>query len=331
MERPILEVQDLKKWFPLRRGFFASVFERGSQKYVKAVDGISFKVNPREVFGLAGESGCGKTTTGKTILRLLEPTHGRILFKGVDVTSIRKKELKVMRRKMQIIYQDPYESMDPRMNVETIISEPIRVHKLTSGKEIHEMVYSALEAVELIPPEDFIKRYPHELSGGQRQRVAVARALVLNPEFIVADEPVSMLDVSIRAEVLNLLLKFREERDISYIFITHDLAIARHVCDKIAIMYLGKIVEMGTIDEVVKKPLHPYTNALLAAVPVPNPAAEKPPVDITGDVPNAIDIPPGCRFHPRCPYATEVCRREEPQTVTVGTGHYVTCHLIGKK
>jgi len=327
MSQPVIDVQNLKKWFPLRKGFFASIFEK-EQRYVKAVDGVSFQIRQGEVFGLAGESGCGKTTTGKAILRLVEPTDGKVFFKGIDVTSLRGKELKLMRRKMQIIYQDPYESLNPRMNVETIISEPIRVHKLANRKEIRKKVISVLEEVELTPAEDFIRRYPHELSGGQRQRVAVARALVLEPEFIVADEPVSMLDVSIRAEVLNLLIKLKNERGISYLFITHDLAIARHMCDKIAIMYLGKIVEMGKVEDVIKNPLHPYSKALLAAVPVPDPTIKRPSAKIKGEVPSAINIPPGCRFHPRCPYATESCKKEEPLMINAGSEHYVACHLI---
>ena len=329
MAESILNVRNLKKWFPLRRGKLSKLFGRGTQEYVKAVDGVSFNINEGEVFGLAGESGCGKTTTGKTILRLIEPTYGEVYFKGVNMMTISEREMKPMRRRMQIIYQDPYDSLNPRMTVETIISEPIRVHKLAEGREREEKLLQALEDVELTPPEEFLHRYPHELSGGQRQRVAVARALVLNPIFIVADEPVSMLDVSIRAEILNLMLKLREERGISYLFITHDLAIARHMCDRIAIMYLGKIVELGPTDKIVRQPIHPYTTALIMVVPVPDPTLTRPPIKITGQVPTPINPPQGCRFHPRCPYAKEICKKEEPSFTEIEKDHFVACHLFG--
>ena len=325
--KPLLEVRGLKKYFPLRRGFFQSLI--GRQEWIKAVDDVSFEVLPGEVFGLAGESGCGKTTTGKTILRLLEPTAGEVIFDGVGIFGLQPSELKPYRRRMQIIYQDPYESLNPRMNVFDIISEGIDIHNLAdtpSKKE--ELVLSALEMVDLIPPEEFLYRYPHELSGGQRQRVCIARVLVLKPDFIVADEPVSMLDVSIRASILQLMLRWKEEANISYLFITHDLAVARHMCDRIAIMYLGKIVEMGDIEEVVEDPNHPYTQALMAAVPVPDPTAEKAKAMITGEVPTPVNPPSGCRFHPRCPHATERCRREEPEFKEVREGHLVACHLL---
>ncbi|UCH57154.1 MAG: ABC transporter ATP-binding protein [Candidatus Bathyarchaeota archaeon] len=323
-----LRVVDLKKWFPVRRGIFSSLLGRKTQ-HVKAVDGVSFNVRRGEIFGLAGESGCGKTTAGKTILRLLEPTGGEIYFQGQNITDIGKKDMKELRRKMQIIYQDPYESLNPRMTVYDIIAEPINIHGLASTpSEMEDLIYKSLDDVELAPPEDFITRFPHELSGGQRQRVAVARSLVMNPSFIVADEPISMLDVSIRAGLLKVMFKSREAKGDTYIFITHDLAYARHICDRGAIMYLGKIVELGTMDDLVKNPLHPYTIALMVAVPVPDPRLEKARAIIGGEVPTPIDPPPGCRFHPRCSRATERCRSELPQLVEIETGHFVACHNL---
>lgn len=321
-----LEVENLKKWFPVRKGVVSTLLSRKT-KYVKAVDDVSFDVKKGEIFGLAGESGCGKTTTGKTVLRLLEPTAGRVFFEGREITALNKVEMKEMRRKMQIVYQDPYQSLNPRMTIFDIISEPINVHRLSGSlSETEEMVHKSLEEVELIPAEEFVYRFPHELSGGQRQRVAVARTLVLQPSFIVADEPISMLDVSIRAGILKLMLQTREAQDITYIFITHDLAYARHICHRGAIMYLGKIVELATIDHLVMHPLHPYTTALMAAVPVPDPAYEKARAVIGGEVPTPINPPPGCRFHPRCSKATDVCRRDEPELIEVGDGHFVACH-----
>jgi len=321
-----LKVVNLKKWFPVRRGIVSTLLSR-KMEYVQAVDGVSFEVRKGEIFGLAGESGCGKTTTGKTILRLLEPTSGEIYFGGQDITALNKMDMKKMRQKMQIIYQDPYESINPRMTVFDIISEPISVHKLAESlAETEEIVYKSLEEVELLPAEDFVQRFPHELSGGQRQRVAIARTIVLQPSFIVADEPISMLDVSIRAGILKLMLKTREAQDITYIFITHDLAYARHICHRGAIMYLGKIVEMTSMDDLVKNPLHPYTKALMMAVPIPDPTYEKARAVISGEVPTPINPPPGCRFHPRCSQASDICSREEPKLVEMGDGHFVACH-----
>jgi len=323
-----LKVVDLKKWFPVRMGVVSRLLSR-KPKHVKAVDGVSFEVKKGEIFGLAGESGCGKTTTGKTILRLLEPTGGEIYFQGENITSLGKTEIKNLRKKMQIVYQDPYESLNPRMTVYDIISEPIDVHKLAdSPAEKEEIIYDVLKDVELVPQEEFIMRYPHELSGGQRQRVAIARTLVMKPSFIVADEPISMLDVSIRAGILKMMLRTGEAGGISYIFVTHDLAYARHICDRGAIMYLGKIVEMGTMDALVKNPLHPYTVALMTAVPVPDPRLEKARAIIGGEVPTPIDPPSGCRFHPRCSKCMETCREGEPVLREVENGHYVACHKI---
>ncbi|MEM2614793.1 MAG: ATP-binding cassette domain-containing protein [Nitrososphaerota archaeon] len=325
----LIEVVNLKKWFPLRTGFLSTLIKK--ELYVKAVDSISFDIRKGEIFGLAGESGSGKTTTGKLLIRLLKPTDGKILFKGEDVSKYPESKLKSYRKKVQIVFQDPYESLNPRMLVEDILSEPLLVHGVIDTKEISEKIYNVMEAVKLTPPEEFLQRYPHELSGGQRQRVATARALMLDPEFIVADEPVSMLDVSIRAEVLNVILDLREKYNVTFLFITHDLALARHICDRIAVMYLGKVVEMADVDNIVYDPLHPYTKALIEAVPVPDPTARRIEVVIKGEIPSPVNPPPGCRFHTRCPSMLgEICRTVEPELIEFKKDHFVACHLYKK-
>jgi len=325
-ENIVIEAVDLTKYFPLAKGFVETLFAR-KQSFVRAVDKISFNIKLGEVFGLAGESGSGKTTTGRLLLRLIEPTSGKIIFKGQDLGGLPEKKLKPLRRKMQIIFQDPYESLNPRMTISDILAEPLRVQKLaTSEAEIEEKTSEILESVELTPPGEFLLRYPHELSGGQRQRVAVARAFILKPEFVVADEPVSMLDVSIRAEILNLMHDLTGKLNVSFLYITHDLALARHMCDRIAIMYLGKIVEMGSVEDIVYKPLHPYTNALIDAVPTPDPTAKRVRAVISGEIPSPINPPPGCRFHTRCPVAEDICRQKEPELIEVGKEHFVACH-----
>lgn len=327
-ENTVVEVTDLMKWFPVRTGFLSTLFSR-KQLFVRAVDGISFRVKKGEIFGLAGESGSGKTTTGRVLLRLIEPTSGSILFEGKDATTLTEAELKPLRRKMQMIFQDPYESLNPRMTITNIISEPLNVQGIGSETERREKVRMILEAVELLPPEEFLFRYPHELSGGQRQRVAVARAFVLDPKFVVADEPVSMLDVSIRAEILDLMFTMVEKHNASFLYITHDLALARHMCDRIAIMYLGKIMEKASAEKIVYEPLHPYTKALISAVPSPDPTAERIEIVIKGEIPSPINPPSGCRFHTRCPIAEHpLCSTKEPPLVDHGDQHYAACHLI---
>jgi len=346
-EEHVLEVEKLKKHFPLKKGFLSS-FTR-EEVTVKAVDGVSFVVKKGEILGLAGESGSGKTTTGRLLLRLVEPTEGSVFFNGmdfsrfsdseakylrgktepngIDITKLNDSEMKPLRRDMQIIFQDPFESLDPRMTIKEIIAEPLRVQKVAKNEdELEERVKAIMRDVEVVPPEEFMHRYPHELSGGQRQRVAVARAFVLDPKFVVADEPVSMLDVSIRAEILNLMVDLVKKRGASVVFITHDLAVTKHVCDRVIIMYLGKMMEMASSTNLIDLPLHPYTKALIAAVPVPDPSYRRTEV-ISGEIPSPVNPPPGCRFNTRCPYAHDRCIREEPPLVEVEKDHFVACHL----
>jgi len=287
-------------------------------------------VKKGSVVCLVGESGSGKTTTARAILRLVEPTGGKVIYEGKNILEIPKKELRKWRKEAQIIFQDPYESLDPRMTVYDTLSEPLRVNKLIgSEEEERELVSKVLEDVRLVPPEEFMGRFPHELSGGQRQRVAIARALILNPKFIVADEPVSMLDASIRTQILNLMMDLRDMYGLTYLYITHDLAQARYMGSDIVVMYLGKAVEVGSVEEVIREPMHPYTKVLISHVPVPDPkvAATRKKIEIKGEPPSPIDLPPGCRFGPRCPFAKEICFKEEPELRWVN-GRMVACHLV---
>jgi len=327
----ILEARDLKVWFPVRSGLLASLF-KGEEKFVHAVDGVNFAVRRGEVFCLVGESGCGKTTTARCILRLIEPTSGTVNFsedgETVDLCSAGKQEIRNIRPKIQLIFQDPYESLDPKLSVLDQLSEPLEVNKVggTRTERMHRIL-TGLSNVGLIPPETFLYRYPHELSGGQRQRVGIASSMILDPSFLIADEPVSMVDVSMRADILRIMLDIKKRGKATFLFITHDFSLAWVVGDTIAVMYSGKIVEMATSFELIREPKHPYTRALVSVVPVPDPRYERRKVILKGEVPDPVDVPKGCRFHPRCPISKERCKIEEPEMRDIGAEHFVACHF----
>ncbi len=318
-EKVLLEVIDVKKYFPVQKGTFGKV-----ETYVRAVDGVSFKIKEGETFGLVGESGCGKTTLGRVILNLTPPTSGKIIFNGIDLSKVGKKEMWKLRKEMQIIFQDPYSSLNPRIPIGNAIAEGMKIHKMYNRKERKKRLLELIKEVGL--EEDQLNRYPHEFSGGQRQRIGIARALALNPKFIVADEPVASLDVSIQAQIINLLKDLQAKYNLSYLFISHDLNVIENICNRIAVMYLGKIVEMGKKEDIYSKPLHPYTRFLLLATPTIDVDTKKEKVILGGDVPSPLNPPSGCRFHPRCPYCQEKCKKEEPKLIDFGNERFVACH-----
>jgi peptide/nickel transport system ATP-binding protein len=327
---PLLKLINIKKWFPVRKGILENIFSGNEPEFVRAVDGVSFEIQRGEVFGLVGESGSGKTTIGRLALRLLEPTEGEVYFDGVDLSGFPKEDLRKLRFRMQVIFQDPMASLNPRMDVKTAISHPLEIHHPDKKESWNEIINNILEDVGLIPPEAFLNKYPHHLSGGQRQRVVIARALVTNPDLILADEPIAMADVSVRALLLDLMRKLKDEHNLTYLFITHDLATTKYICDRIGVMYLGKLVEVGNLEGLYSKPLHPYTQALMAAVPIPDPDRRRTQPLPRGEIPSPINPPLGCRFHPRCPYVEDICGRDEPELREIQPGHTVACHFAEK-
>lgn len=317
----MLKVENLKKHFPVRKGFFSKIVN-----HVYAVDGVSFHMDPGMIFGLVGESGCGKTTTARAILRLVEPTAGQVYFDQKEILGLSKEEMRKLRKDMQIIYQDPYSSLSPRMTIEDIVGEPMEIFELFDPKERKDRVAFLLEKVGLRPGD--MKRYPHELSGGQRQRVSIARALMLNPKLIIGDEPVSALDLSIRSQIINLLLDLKEEYHLTYLIISHDFGVVAYLCDRVGVMYLGKIVEMADSSVICKYPAHPYTQALISAIPSVDPDLREKRILLEGDIPSPMHPPSGCHFHPRCVRRKEICGNEDPNFREIQTNHYVSCHSV---
>ncbi|MGE4543563.1 MAG: ABC transporter ATP-binding protein [Pedobacter sp.] len=316
----LLDVRNLRKTFQVTTGALA-----GKHLALKAVDGVSFSLRAGETLGLVGESGCGKSTTGKAILRLLEPDGGEVLFEGEDLLALSPRQMRARRRDLQMIFQDPYSSLNPRMQVADIVGEPLKIHGLAKGRELRQEVVRLLETVGLGAAH--MDRYPHEFSGGQRQRIGIARALAVKPRLIIADEPVSALDLSIQAQVVNLMQDIQQQFELTYLFIAHDLSIIEHISDRVAVMYLGRIVELTPADQLYKTPRHPYSEALLNAVPIPNPHARKQKRPLIGEIPSPLNPPSGCHFHPRCPYARELCRQQSPELTDQGNGHLAACHF----
>lgn len=324
MAEDLLKVEGLKQYYPVSDGLF------GTKAFVKAVDGVDFEVKKGEVFGIVGESGCGKSTLGKAICKLIEPTDGKIILDGEDIRGYNSKKMRSVRKKVQMVFQDPYASLNPRMSIHDILAEPLQIHGLVNGKqEIDEAVVRLLREVGM---DDYhARRYPHEFSGGQRQRIGIARALAVRPQLIIADEPVSALDVSIQSQVLNLMSKLKKEYHLTYIFIAHDLSVVEHISDRIGVMYLGNFVEEANKENLYKNPMHPYTQALLSAVPIPDPTMKKERIILEGSIPSAINPPSGCKFHTRCPKCMEICKKEAPKKYQVGEDHFVYCHLYDKE
>jgi peptide/nickel transport system ATP-binding protein len=327
MAEGILETRNLKKWLTVRAGFLASLVSKKSDSYIRAVDGVDLEIKQGEIFAIAGESGCGKTTIARLIMRLETLTDGEIWFEGEKISVLNESKFKEYRRRIQMIFQDPYGSLSNNMTIGEIVAEPLKIHNVyTSLSEVEERVLAALEDVGLRPAEEFATRIPHELSGGQRQRVAVAAALVLDPVLLIADEPVSMLDVSMRGQILQLLLELRKKKGITLVLITHNLAVARQMSDRIAVAYLGRVVETGVTKDIIDNPSHPYTKALVSVVPVPETGVKRERLLLTGEIPSPIDIPTGCRFHTRCPFAKDKCSMEEPELKEMPDGRQVACH-----
>ena len=316
----LLEVRNLKKYYSVTSGFLNK-----DRRSVKAVDGINLSVKQGEILGIVGESGCGKSTLGRSILRLIEPTSGEVIFEGTNICGLKKEEMRLKRREMQIVFQDPGASLNPRLTVGEIIGEPLEVFHICEGKEKEERIYKLMDLVGI--NRAYINRFPHEFSGGQRQRLGIARALAVNPKLIICDEPVSALDVSIRAQVLNLIKELKDKLNLTYIFISHDLSVVHHICDRVAVMYLGRVVEIADKKQIYENPVHPYTKALLSAIPMPDPEVKRERIILQGDVPNPADPPSGCHFHKRCPYAKKECSETVPPFVTVEPGHQVLCWL----